>query len=598
MKEKERRRLRTRAGVLFWILFAIATLLGARLYKVQIRENAALAADAGVEQQSEFPVNGRRGDIVDRFGVAFASSLPASAIYAQPEYVKNAKLEAARLSPVLGYPASEIESVLREKTSYVYIARNVPQRVADRVEKLALDGVGVTDEALGLRVEPQGRVGSTLVGFTGVDSQGLAGVEVAFNDELEGKAGQVVEATDNSGRPIPFGARVIQPAVVGDTVVLTIDRMLEYEAEEILRETAQRYHAADGSAIIMRAQTGEILALANYPNFDPNKFADSPASTWRDRAITDPFEPGSTFKIITAAAALDSGKMTVDDTFPARDQIEVGNRVIHNADDGMMASGHRYENIDDIVTFSHNVGAAQIALRVGSQTMYEYIRRFGLADPTGVDLPGESGGIVGSPDTWYGSRLATIGFGQGVSVTALQMAAAYAAVANGGLLMKPLIVHAIVGPDGKIVKSYAPQVVRRVIKPETSAALMTILRDVVRRGTATAAQMPGFELAGKTGTAQMVIDGEYVQGAYTASFAGILPADKPQYVVYVKIDRPQGAYYGSVVALPAFRELAGRVFWRESVVPRGDLGTIADPERAGGQAAGSAGALGNDGRQQ
>ena len=598
MKEKERRRLRMRASVLFWLILIVAGLLGARLYKVQINESAALAADAGDQQRSTFPISGRRGDVVDRFGVAFATSLPASAIYAQPGQVKNPDHAAKLLAPLLGYSVADIESVLHENASYIYIARNVPQSVADRVDRLGLAGIGRSDEALGLRVEPQGRVGSTLVGFTGVDSQGLAGVEVAFNDVLEGKAGQVMEATDNDGRPIPFGARVVQPAVVGDTVVLTIDRMLEYEAEEILRATAERYHAADGSAIIMRAQTGEILALANYPNFDPNRFASSPPSAWRDRAITDPFEPGSTFKAITAAAALDSGKMTVDDTFPARDQIEVGNRIIHNADDGMMASGHRYETIDDIVTFSHNVGAAQIAMRVGAQTMYSYIQKFGLDDPTGVDLPGESGGILGSPDDWYGSRLATIGFGQGVSVTALQMATAYAAIANGGLLMKPLIVHAIVGPDGHIVKSFSPQVVRRVIKPETSAALMTILRDVVRRGTATAAQMPGYELAGKTGTAQMVIDGSYVPGAYTASFAGIIPADKPEYVIFVKLDRPQGEYYGSIVALPAFRELAGRVFWRESVVPRGDLGTIADPERAGGQTAGEPGLLGNNGRQQ
>jgi cell division protein FtsI/penicillin-binding protein 2 len=597
VKEKERRRLRMRASVLFWLILIVAGLLGARLYKVQINESAALAADAGYQQRSTFPISGRRGDVVDRFGVAFATSLPASAIYAQPGQVKNADHAAKILAPLLGYSVADIESVLHENASYVYIARNVTQSVADRVDRLGLPGIGRSDEALGLRVEPQGRVGSTLVGFTGVDSQGLAGVEVAFNDVLEGKTGQVMEATDNNGRPIPFGARVVEPAVVGDTVVLTIDRMLEYEAEEILRATAERYHAADGSIIIMRAQTGEILALANYPNFDPNRFANSPSSTWRDRAITDPFEPGSTFKAITAAAALDSGKMTVDDTFPARDQIEVGNRIIHNADDGMMASGHRYETIDDIVTFSHNVGAAQIAMRVGAQTMYSYIQKFGLDDPTGVDLPGESGGILGSPDDWYGSRLATIGFGQGVSVTALQMTSAYAAIANGGLLMKPLIVHAIVGPDGRIVKSFSPQIVRRVIKPETSAALMTILRDVVRRGTATAAQMPGYELAGKTGTAQMVIDGSYVQGAYTASFAGIIPADKPEYVIFVKLDRPQGEYYGSVVALPAFRELAGRVFWRESVVPRGDLGTITDPERAGGQAVGAPGLLGNNGRQ-
>jgi stage V sporulation protein D (sporulation-specific penicillin-binding protein) len=264
----------------------------------------------------------------------------------------------------------------------------------------------------------------------------------------------------------------------------------------------------------------------------------------------------------------------------------------------MMASGHAYETVDDIVTYSHNVGAAEIALRTGERTMYDYIKRFGLDEPTGVDLPGESGGILGSPEDWYGSRLATIGFGQGVSVTALQLANAYCAIANGGLLMKPMIAREIIGPDGKVVQTFKPQVVRRVIKPETSAALLTILRDVVKRGTGAAAQIPGFALAGKTGTAQMVIGGRYVTGAYTASFAGIIPADKPQYVILVKFDRPQGQYYGSVVALPAFRDRAARVFWRERVMQRGGGAQIADPNAPRSDRPLSASLPGNAERQQ
>ena len=598
MKEKERQKLRLRALLLFWSLFAVVSLLGVRLYRVQVRDGAALAAGAGMEQEATFDLSGKRGDIVDRFGVPFATSLPASAVFVQPNEVNDVAGEAAKLAPMLGLPDKTLRTEMGEKSSFVYLARNVPREKADAVAQLGLRGIGTLDEPLGLRVVPQGRVGSTLVGFTGVDNQGLAGVEFEFNELLKGQSGQAVEATDNSGRPIPFGRRVIRSPVVGDTVVLTVDRMLEYETEEVLRETARAYHVADASAIIMRAQTGEILALANYPNFDPSRFAQSPESSWRNRAITDPYEPGSTFKVITAAAALDSGRVSTDDTFAAVDQIEVGGRIIHNADDGMMASGHAYETVDDIVTFSHNVGAAEIALRTGEQTMYDYIKRFGLDEPTGVDLPGESGGIIGSPEDWYGSRLATIGFGQGVSVTALQLADAYCAVANGGLLMRPMIAREIVGPDGKIVQTFKPQIVRRVIKPETSAALLTILRDVVKRGTGTAAQIPGFALAGKTGTAQMVVGGRYVTGAYTASFVGIIPADKPQYVILVKFDRPQGAYYGSIVALPAFRNLAARVFWREGVVQRGGGAQIADPGAALTVGPAPAASPGNTERQQ
>jgi stage V sporulation protein D (sporulation-specific penicillin-binding protein) len=349
---------------------------------------------------------------------------------------------------------------------------------------------------------------------------------------------------------------------------LTLDRTLQFDADQILDQTVQRYHAEGGSIVVMRVRTGEILALANSPDFDPNHFDRSPAAAWRNQAITDPYEPGSTFKLITATAALDSGKVSLSDTFPAVDELRVGGRIIHNADDGLMASGHDEETIDDIVAFSHNVGAAEIALRIGKPTMYEYIQRFGFDEPTGIDLPGESAGIVGTPDDWWGSRLATIGFGQGVSVTPLALARAYATIANGGELMRPLLVRSLVGPDGEVVRTFAPQAVRRVMQPQTAAKLLNILRDVVRRGTAKGLTLPGYALAGKTGTAQMVIDGSYVPGAYAASFIGIVPADKPQYVILVKIDRPQGAYYGSIVAAPAFRALATNVLWREGVLPR------------------------------
>ena len=236
------------------------------------------------------------------------------------------------------------------------------------------------------------------------------------------------------------------------------------------------------------------------------------------------------------------------------------------------------ETLGDIIAYSHNVGAAEVAMRVGKQTMYDYIRRFGLDEPTGVDLPGESRGLVGTPDTWYGSRIATIGFGQGVSITALQLARAYGAIANGGELMRPLIVRSLVAPNGKVVKTYAPQPQGRVMSTQTAAELLKMLRDVFAHGTASAITMPGYALAGKTGTAQMVVDGSYVLGAYTASFVGIVPADRPQYVILVKVDRPVGAYYGSIVAAPAFRDLASRVLWREGILPKRPSVSIDDPD--------------------
>jgi stage V sporulation protein D (sporulation-specific penicillin-binding protein) len=589
MKERERLHLRMRAMLVFACLCLAAVFLLYRLFTVQVRDGVALAAQAHDEQRSVFDVSGKRGEIVDRFGVPFATNVPAEAIYAQPQDVVDAPAAAKALSKLLRIPEPTLLADLDEKTTFVYLLRDVPQPIARSVMELGLRGIGASGEPTGIRVDPQGRIGSTIVGFTGIDNQGLAGVEYAFNDMLAGSPGTVSEITDNAGRPIPFGRKTGKPAVVGDTVVLTIDRMLQFEAEDVLARTVRQYDAQDGSAIIMRAQTGEILALANYPNFDPNAYWKSPAASWRDRAVTDPYEPGSTFKIVTATAALDSGLVSLDDTFPAVDAIEVGNRIIHNADDGMMASGHSRETIDDIVTFSHNVGAAEIALRIGKPTMYEYIRRFGFDEPTGVDLPGESGGLIGTPDAWYGSRLATIGFGQGVSVTALALARAYAAVANGGELMRPMIVRDVLAPNGSMVHAFHPEPVRRVMKPQTAAELMAILRDVVRRGTGESVRLPGYAIAGKTGTAQMVIDGEYVPGAYTASFAGIIPADKPTYVILIKIDRPRGQYYGSIVAAPAFAELASRVLWREDVLPSRSSASIDDPDATRGAGASSPG---------
>ncbi|MBV8263070.1 MAG: penicillin-binding protein 2, partial [Candidatus Eremiobacteraeota bacterium] len=543
MKQQERAGLAMRALVIFWAFFALSALLIARLYVVQIRDGRGLAANASEEQEATFDLNPKRGDIIDRFGAVFATTLPSYDVYVQPPQLRRLHpavlhAQAERVAAVLGQPALRVEAVMRSSSTFVYLARNQPKNVAMRIKALDTAGVGADEEPMGLRVAPQLTVGSTVVGFTGIDDQGLSGIEYEFNAALAGHPGKVTEETDADGRPIPFGRRMVHPARAGATVVLTIDRTLQYAADEILAQTARRYHAQDGSVVVMRARTGEILALANYPNFDPNHFSAAPQAAWRDQAVTDPYEPGSTFKLITATAALDSGKVSTDDTFPALDELRVGGRVIHNADDGLMASGHAQETLDDIVTYSHNVGAAQVAMRVGKSTMYEYIRRYGFDEPTGIDVPGESAGIVGVPDDWWGSRLATIGFGQGVSVTPLALARAYAAIANGGVLMRPLIVRALVAPDGTVVQRFEPQSVRRVMSAQTAAELLSMLRNVVRRGTAKGLAISGYALAGKTGTAQMVIDGSYVPGAYTASFVGIVPADRPQYVVLVKIDRP------------------------------------------------------------
>jgi cell division protein FtsI/penicillin-binding protein 2 len=304
------------------------------------------------------------------------------------------------------------------------------------------------------------------------------------------------------------------------------------------------------------------------PDFDPAQYARVSSNDWRNRAIADAYEPGSTFKLITAAAALNSGKVTTRTRFPSRDTLEVGGRVIHNAEDGFMAGSGSSETLADIIAFSHNVGAAEVGMRIGAPTLYKMIRAFGFGEPTEIDTPGENPGILPAIADWSGSSLATISFGQGISTTPLAMARAYAAIANGGILLRPRLVRTLYDEKGNVVYTYGPEIERRVISEATAATLRGFLRDVVVRGTGNpTAQVAGYATAGKTGTAQVVANGGYEPGAYVASFIGYVPAAAPRYVILVKIDRPRGAYYGSVVAAPVFAALAQEIMLHEDVMP-------------------------------
>jgi cell division protein FtsI/penicillin-binding protein 2 len=379
-----------------------------------------------------------------------------------------------------------------------------------------------------------------------------------------------VEADDGDNRvALPFvNNAVIQKAVPGHTLELTLDSYLQFEAERLVGAAVKKWSARSGVGIVMDVHTGDILALASLPDFDPSHYAASSPDAWRNRAIADAYEPGSTFKLITAAAALESGRITATSQFPIADQIEVGGRTIHNAEDGFMAGSATSESIEDIIAYSHNVGAAEVGMRVGARPFYRMIRKFGFGDPTGVDFPGENPGIVPSVDDWSGSSLATISFGQGISTTPIAMVRAYAAIANGGLLLRPRLIHAECDENGKVITTYGPQVQRRVISTATAASLRRFLRAVVVRGTGNpTAQVPGYTTAGKTGTAQMAENGVYASGAYVASFIGYVPAEQPRYVILVKIERPRGSYYGGAVAAPVFAELARDAMLHAGVMP-------------------------------
>jgi cell division protein FtsI/penicillin-binding protein 2 len=314
--------------------------------------------------------------------------------------------------------------------------------------------------------------------------------------------------------------------------------------------------------------TGEVLALASVPDFDPAHFAAAKADALRDRAVEDAYEPGSTFKLVTATAALESGRISPDARFPARDSLAVGGSVIHNAEDGFMAGSGSTESIEDIIAYSHNVGAAELGARVGQAQLYRTIRAYGFGDPTEIELPGENPGIVPPVADWSGSSLATMSFGHGISTTPIALVRAYAAIANGGLLLRPRIVRELEDANGKTIYRYPVEVERRAMSPRTAATLQRYLRAVVTRGTGNpAAHVPGYTTAGKTGTAQVVENGRYEPGEYVGSFIGYVPADHPRFVIFVKIERPRGAYYGGVVAAPVFTTLARVAMLHAGVMP-------------------------------
>ncbi len=558
-----------RAKLYFYLCALMGVYLCARLYLVQVVQGPTLAAKALAQRSDTVEVFARRGFIADRNGTVLVRSLPSESVYAVPHDLTDPDNTIAQLQAIFGKLGPQTIAELHDKSLwFVWIARKVPVEVADRVQKADLGGVALKEEPTGKRIDMVGDMASTLLGFVGTDENGLAGLEYQYDDLLRGQSGQVTLETDDFGRPIPFGHEtVVTPAQPGLALELTIDSYVQFVTEEALDQEVAKYHARDGTAIVMDPWTGEILAMANVPHFDPNHFWKYPQRDYDDRAVADTYEPGSTFKLVTAAAALESGRVTLQTRFPARETLTLDGHTIHNADDDMPVRGNT-ETLEEIVEYSHNVGAAEVGLATGQQNFYNMERKAGFGSLTDVELPGESPGIVPSPDQWSELSLPTMAFGQGVSVTPISMARYYCAIANGGLLLRPRIVDAIEDQHGNVIYQYPTEVEHRVFSEKIASELRTFLRAVVTNGTGKdVAQIPGYTTAGKTGTAQMVVHGVYAPGAYAASFIGMIPAEHPRYVIYVKIEDPQGAYYGGTVAGPVFTKIARAAMLHAGILP-------------------------------
>jgi len=539
--------------------------LSSRLVVLQVLDAPSLDEAAARQRLRTIELPAERGRIFDRNGDDLALSAPARTIYAQPRLVQDPAGTARKLAPLLGVPARAIRARLAADTPWTYLARKVQAQRGDAVAKLGLPGIGVLTDTM--RRYPSGALASQLLGFVGDDGSGLAGVEQRYDQLLRGHAGQLLLEQDPGGRPIPQGQRSMEPATPGADLVLTIDQELQYVAERSLAQAVKQYRARSGSVVVMAPRSGEILALANAPTFDPNHFGGSSAEARKNRAVSDVYEPGSTNKVITAAAALDAGVVKPGSpiTVPPELQLCRGIHAFHDSH----AHGTERLKFSEVVAKSSNIGTIEVASRLGARRLAEAELRFGYGKRTGVDLPGESPGIVTPARDWTCADLGTNAIGQGVAVTVLQMARVYAAVANGGLLVRPTLLRGTVDARGRFHPA-ASGGARRVLSARAARTLTGILEGVVREGgTGKRAALDDWSVAGKTGTAQVPNPAGhgYLAGAYVASFIGYAPSRDPRVVVAVVIDRPATGAYGGVVAAPVFREVAGYALRRLQVPP-------------------------------
>lgn len=563
--------------MLFWFFAFLFGLLGLRLFKLQHLDHQRYLAMAEAQQKGQAQLPALRGEIRDRNNAVLATSLARWSVAADPSQLndrldndENGSIDdvddaVGKLSPVLSIKPDELRDTLRRSGTFAWLARKVSEDVAERVKEMKVEGVFLLREPTpGRRFYPKGRLAAHLLGATGIDDQGLDGLEAAYDEYLTGEPGLIQAFMDRDGwATLNQSAALIRPAEPGHSVVLTIDETIQYAAERELAKTVKEYKADGGCCIVMDAKTGEVLAMALQPDFPASEFANVKPAIRRNRAITDPYEPGSTFKIFLAAAALNAG-VKPSDTFRAGGVLSIGGWTIHNASDGLYA-GYA-ETLADIIAFSFNVGTASVAMQIGKKPFYQTLEAFGFGQQTGIDLVGESEGLLAHCNDWADINTATISFGQGVAVTPMQLVSGMQAVANGGIRMKPYVVKAIVDKDGNVVKRNVPTEKSRPMTPEKAAQLRDILVGVCEKGTGKRAKVEGFTVGGKTGTAQMAENGVYAAGQYVASFVGFAPADDPRLVILVKVDKPT-PYWGGLVAGPVFSAVAEQALWKLGVRP-------------------------------
>ncbi len=533
------------------VIFSLVTAILFQAYRIQVHHGEELRREVQGMYQREITLLPARGSIFDRNGDDLAISIPVDSIYARPKRVEDPVATARKLAPLLDTDHATILNRLRQQAPFVWIKRQVVPTVSARVRALGLAGIGVLQETR--RFYPNLELASHLMGFVGVDGHGMDGLEYQYDKLLRGEKSRILVDQDALGRPLASPEGLVVARKDGHHLVVTIHKEVQHIAERRLQEGVESSRSRGGMAVVMDPQTGEVLAMATAPRFNPNTYAQHPREVLRNKCITDAFEPGSAFKPFVIAAAIENRIWKPTDVFFCENgSYRVFDKVIHDV------HRHGHLTLQGIIQKSSNIGAAKVGMSIGAERLYPHILGFGFGRPTGVDLPGEASGLV-RPPKWTPVELANISFGQGISVNALQLTAGFAALGNNGRLMRPYVVREILDAQGNTVERRGPQEMGFAVSPETARQVTQMLKTVVsQEGTGAQAAIEGFEVAGKTGTAQKadLRHGGYMKGRYMASFVGFVPANNPRLCVLVVMDEPQGNIYGGQVAAPTFREIA------------------------------------------
>ena len=542
--------------VIVFIALTIAWLsLIFRSMQLQILPNQRLAELQKRQYKTLIELPARRGVIADRYGKELAVTIPAYSLFADPKEITDAKKFSKLMGAKLGMSSSFIYQKIKNKEKrFVWLKRRLKKEFTDQLLGLKLRGLGVVEESE--RVYPNESLMAHVLGFVGQEGQGLEGLELKYDAKLKGESKKIKIERDARGRPLLVDGRVFADVPAGFDLNLTIDHQLQYRLERELKTAVDEFAADSAVGIVLDAQTSEILAIGNWPTYDPNTPHLFPRENWRNRAVTDAFEPGSTLKSLIVAGGLREGTLKPNKKyFCENGEMKIGGRTLREAD-----RKHVYGNItvSEILAHSSNIGTAKIALELGEEKVKKVLSDFGVGQKTGVGLPGESTGIL-LPSPWRPHLLANVSIGHGVTTTPLQIAAAYAAFASDGVLREPAIIKSALNQETGERIEYQPKEIRRVLSAEQASTMRLMLSGAVSHGgTGSAAQVPGFPVAGKTGTAQKNVAGQgYVKGQYISSFAGFIPSNDPKYVIYVAVDNPREKYYGAEVAAPLFSRLAG-----------------------------------------